>query len=532
MPGLDRTARRLAATATVVLAPALLAPLIFAAVILAPVSQSNAQALGSNQPWIMPFNVGQPTPSDPPKNKIASQRDVYDFMWKTFVAVSWPQRIGGNRAQPDTGAGLAPWGAGDQSEGPVVWQSYRRPNEVFVKPRKWPINWNAAPRGIQVTCAPSSGLEPLTISTYSTNYSDNSDGLNQPYIQANYSTGPVTDQNGNYLRYEVGMNQAYFTYVGHYRYYNPKKQENAVARFIKFVEKRNRPPKPSNKRNARPFQPLPNGTEGFLTDLPDYARQGIVEWKAAWKVLDGDDIEERFYRRWAYFLNPDGFCTGPVKVGLVALHIHRVTTHGHFGTTFEQVDNTNLQPAYSASAVSGASPLPAHASLNPGGLDTPAYPNGYEVCNSLGQDCVSGVGGDIPAPLPDGMHLPRVRPITNIVRQVPIPDEVQEVNAEWREKLRGTVWFYYQMIGAQNPNVDTPNPDLGPGVRGAQVSNTTNLINTALESYTQKGWSCALCHQNAFPLGVSQTLPPFGQAWDPLHTISFLLQNARTNKGD
>jgi hypothetical protein len=477
----------------------------------------------------MPFDVGQPT-ANSPAQIIGSQRQIYDFMWKTFVAINWPQKAGGNRAQPETRAGLAPWGPGDQSEGPVVWQTYRRPNEVFVKPRKWPLKWNDSPPRSVATCSSGDPFQPLTISSFSTSYSDDSNGLNQPYIQANYPTGPVTDQNGNYLRYEVGLNQSYFTYIGRYRYYNANRQVKTVAKYIKYVEKKGKAPNPSNKRNAARFQPLPNGYEAYLSGLPDHARQGIVEWKAAWKVLGGNDNPERFYRRWAYFLNPDGSCSGPVKVGLVALHIHRVTPFGHIGTTFEQVDNTALQRAYSGHDVSGAAPLPPHASLNPGGETSPDYPNGYAVCNSLGIECKSGVGGEIPAALKDGDPLPRSRPITNVVRQVPIPDAVQEVNAEWRDKLRGSVWFYYQMIGTQNPNVDTPNFDLGPGVRGAQVSNTTNLINTALESYTQKGWSCALCHQNAAPLGVSLPLPPFGKAWDPLHTISFLLQNAQTNK--
>jgi hypothetical protein len=60
--------------------------------------------------------------------------------------------------------------------------------------------------------------------------------------------------------------------------------------------------------------------------------------------------------------------------------------------------------------------------------------------------------------------------------------------------LKESVWFYYQLIGTQNPNLnDKPNGHLGPGVIGAQASNVQNLINTTLESYTQKGVQlCAL----------------------------------------
>jgi hypothetical protein len=257
----------------------------------------------------------------------------------------------------------------------------------------------------------------------------------------------------------------------------------------------------------------------------------MIEWKAAWKILGGDDIAERFYRRYAFFLNPDGSCTGPFKVGLVGFHIHRVTANGHIGGTFEQVDNTRLQRAYSSAAVAGAAGLPDHASLNPGGRTSPDSPNGYEVCDSAGNNCVSGVGGIVPKPIQDGDVLPADPQISNIIRQIPIPADVQKRNAAWRKKLKGSVWFYYQMIGTQNANVDEPNPNLGPGVRGAQVSNTNNLINTTLESYTQAGWNCAQCHLNAFPLGVTLPLPPFEDAYEPLHLISFLLQTARSSSG-
>lgn len=493
--------------------------------------QAKAQVLDYDQPWIMPFDVnGDNTPEN--------QRQVFEFVWQTFVALNWPQLQGGARAQPDTSGGLAPWGSAQQSEGPVVWQSYRHPNEVFEPPKNWPISWSDPSPDPQTVCPPVAGLQPLIINSFGTNYSDNSDGLNQPFIQANYPTGPVADQNGNYLRYEVGLNQAYFTYIGHFRYYDPRRQTRAVREYVKFVEQNGVAPTASNRRNAKQFQALPGGSEAYLKGLPDYALQGILEWKSAWKILGGDDIPERFYRRFAYFLNPDGSCTGPVLVGLVGFHIHRVTPNaGHIGATFEQVDNTRLQAAYSSQDVEGAAGLPTHASLNPGGQVSPIYPNGYEVCDFQGNNCQSGIAagqpGGVPTPIRDGEVLLNNPEITNVVRQVAIDEDVQEVNAEWREKLKGSVWFYYQMIGAQNANIDEPNSNLGPGVRGAQVSSTNHLINTTLESYTQtNGWSCALCHQNATPLGVSLPLPPFGEAWDALHTISFLLQNAQTNGND
>jgi len=487
-----------------------------------------AQIADVKTPSIMPFDVGQDMPGDPVD--LVDQASVYNFMWETFVALNWPQdqRRRAGRAEPDGSGDLAPWG-GTGSPPPAVWQSYLRPGQVFVAPKDWPVKWDAPTEPAKCSNIDASGF--LVISPNSTNYDDgNSDGMNQPFTQATYATGPIIDQNGNYLRFEVGLNQAYFTYVGHYRYYVPKRQEKAVRRFIAYVQdEQQAPPKEDNPKTPY-FQPLPNGTEGYLQHLPDYALQGIAEWKAAWKILDGDDKPERFFRQTAVFLNPDGTCTQPVTAGLVGFHIHRVTPNfNHIGATFEQVDNTLLQPAYSAAAVAGAAELPAHASLNPGTTVAPVYDNGYQVCDSNGQNCEGGIGGNLPALVKDKTPLPSAPPIVNVARQVPIPDDVQAVNAEWRDRLKGKALFYYQLIGTQNRSLREPNPTLGPGTLGSQVSSTNNLINTTLESYTQAGWSCALCHQNATPLGVGLPLPPFGEAYEALRTISFLLQNAQHN---
>ena len=495
------------------------------------VDRGSTQTLPS-EPWVMPFDIPAPTSN-------VTQKDIYEFMWQTFIALNWPHKTGGSRGEPDTEKTLAPWSDGLTSDGPVVWETYRRPDQVFLPPSEWPITWNEElPQNV---CFPGSGSKIKVLNVNETDYSEFADGINQPFTQANYPTGPVLDQNKNYLRYEVTMNQSYFSYISFFQYYRAETQKRAVRNYINFTERTGEPPPPlktwQSGRSARFFQPLPNGKEAYLTrvfKLPPYALQGIVEIKATWKVLGEGDVPGRFYRREVFFLNPDGECTGPHVIGLLGYHIHRVIPFGtvrdfeHIGTTFEQVDNVSLPPDEEG----GPFPLPPHPSLNPG-IDSdspPPYLNGYQV---NGQ---SGRSGLIPPPLQDGEPLPEKseRPITNISRQVPVSPDVKEVNAKFRGLLRErqSVWFYYKMIGTSNPNLNNPpnppNPYLGPGIAGAQYSNGQNLINTALESYTQEGWACQRCHLNAFPQGVSFPLPSFEEKFKALHIISFLLLNAKS----
>jgi hypothetical protein len=489
--------------------------------------------------WLLPFDINirhKPSAAAGSTSPSFTQEDIYEFAWQSFIALSWPANRHGDRGEPATQRRLSPWDERPQSRGPVVWETYRRPDQVFLAPALWPFSWNDDFPPEECSGADQPFSRVLNVNV--TNYSENADGINQPYTHAHYPTGPVLDQNERYLRYEVAMNESYFSYIKHYRYFRPQRQIRSVRAFVSFVKEYDRTPPKQNDPNSRFFQPLPNGEEAYLTSvfrLKPYALQGIVEVKAAWKLLGGSDVPGRFYRRRVFFLNPNGECSGPHLVGLVGLHIHRVVPFGksgannlgaHIGATFEQVDNVKLRRDSRSHA--GPFPLPPHPSLNPGlgSANPPPYLNGYEVGGE------SGFSGLIPGPLADGQDLPPVskRPMTNVSREVPIPGDVEAVNRQYRNKLKGSVWFYYQLIGTQNPNLnDKPNGHLGPGVIGAQASNVQNLINTTLESYTQNGFSCARCHLNAFPQGVQLPLPPFEQNFAPLHVISFLLLNAKEN---
>ncbi|UHQ55918.1 hypothetical protein [Microbulbifer sp. YPW16] len=483
-----------------------------------------AESLLVDRPWIMPFDVNQRFRPQLPGNTPAgdpSQLDIYEFAWQSFIALNWPYREGGLRGEPDPRARLAPISNTYDPERVVVWETYMSPETVFVHPQQWPVEWGQPDfTGLQRVARP-----PCYVGDYAYG-KPFAPGINQPYTNANVPTGPVVDQNRRYLRVEVTQSQPYFTYIKQFGYYDADTQAQVVQDYIDYADANNAAP-PLAKHPGDParryFQRVPEGTEFYIDALPPWAQQGMTEVKAAWKVLktEGEDadIPGRYFRRVLQFPLPDGSLSEPTLMGLVGFHIHRVTPFGHLPSTFEHIDNVKV-----GRKLFDTLPKPARPALNPGGVNgRPArYPNGYEV-NGEG-----GVANVIPLPYKAGEALvpQQEREMVNVSRVTPIPPDVQLVNYKYQALLKDSVWSYYQLIGTQNKNLREPNPHLGPGIPGPQHSNVQNLVNTTLETYTQKGFSCARCHLNAFPHGV-ESFPPYEARFENLHVMSFLLLNAK-----
>ncbi|MFV8782542.1 hypothetical protein ACNKU7_08985 [Microbulbifer sp. SA54] len=488
------------------------------------------QLPGWQTPWLLPFDLNHPGyPADPDNYQTppAQQQDTYDFAWQSFIALNWPWKEGGPGGQPDPGAKLAGIANNATPHPIVVWESYMQPETAFTPPQYWPVNWGN-PEFAELQRQPSPPC-------YSNSYVYGrpfAAGINQPYTNSNVPTGPLVDQNKEFVRVEVLLSQPYFRYIKQFKYYDADNQILAVNNFIEYANEHEAAPIPARNPydDSSKFQPLPTGLEFYLRDLPLYARQGITEVKAAWKVLKTSgpdaDIPGRYFRRILQFPLPDGTLSEPKLMGLVGFHIHRVTPFGHLPSTFEHVDNVRLQKRFNDPL-----PLPAHPALNPGIeggqflAGAPQYPNGYEV------DGRSGEAGLIPPAFKLGDLLPQKSDIkqVNVSRETPIPADVQLANRKYQWLLRDTVWSYYQLIGTQNKNLQAPNRHLGPGIPGAQHSNVQNLVNTTLETYTQKGFSCSRCHLNAFPHGVS-VFPPYEERFEALHVMSFLLLNAKSGQ--
>ncbi|MBY6212343.1 hypothetical protein KUV95_12350 [Microbulbifer agarilyticus] len=481
-------------------------------------------------PWLLPFDLNHPQyPANPDAYKTppASQQDTYDFAWQSFIALNWPWQQGGPGGQPDPNQQLAGIANNTAPHPIVVWESYMEPEKAFTPPKHWPVDWGN-PEFLNLQREPSPPC-------YSNSYvygKPFAPGINQPYTNANVPTGPLVDQNKEFVRVEVKLSQPYFQYIKQFKYYDADNQVIAVDNYIDYANQHDAAPNPAQgpHDDSSNFQPLPTGLEFYLRDLPLYARQGITEIKAAWKVLKTEgpdaDIPGRYFRRVLQFPLPDGGLSEPTLMGLIGFHIHRVTPFGHLPSTFEHVDNVRLEKRFHDSL-----PLPAHPALNPGAESqygasaSPNYPNGYEVGGKTGE------AGLIPSAFKQGDTLPTKADIkqVNVSRETPIPIDVQIANKKYQWLLRDSVWSYYQLIGTQNKSLQVPNSSLGPGIPGAQHSNTENLVNTTLETYTQKGFSCSRCHLNAFPHGVT-VYPPYEKRFEDLHVMSFLLLNARSGR--
>ena len=428
------------------------------------------------------------------------QNNFYDFMWQSFIALNWPHEEGGERGQPSQSDSiLTQSGAGELPFS--VWETYREPAEIFLPPSQWNDypEWNSAapkPAGVELP----KGARPLLSYAPLVEYASD---IFQPDFFPD-STGLLVDQSGHVVRYEVAVNQAFFTYVKHFQYFDCNQQ---IADVLLSVED---PSSPGGFQQPPFGTPSELGSGGYLAGLPIWARQGMVDVKAAWKVLDPErgDRPERYLHRQIYTND------GVRLMGLVALHILRFTPNGpekqgRVAATFEQVDNVSLKedvcPGYEATTEP-----PLRPSFNSG-----APPSAVQAR--------LGFEGPIPTSSPTPVDIYRV---------TEIPSGVQAANCKYRQLLRGSVFENYQLIGTQNKHPGKVVPQSDPTGNGHEgpvtgtYTNTNNLINSALESYTQNNYSCILCHVRARPQGVPKKALEVNQ----FKTLTFLLQSAYGRK--
>ena len=436
------------------------------------------------------------------------------YMWESFVALNWPAERG-VRGEPDTGASKP------AGRSPVVWETYAQPQEVFLLSS----DWATYPTWDQIKTLPA-GLTVNKAQALCKGYSPETDiiiyDINQPNISIRSGpVAPLMDQHRRYVRYQVAMNRSYFEYVRENRYFDAAVQRKAVD-ISEQAQFAGRESAPDGAFKAIPF------------DTGE--RPGMLEIKSAWRVLDPEfDKPQRYYTRPGFILNPDRTrCErAPAGLGLVALHIHRLTRLSHAASTFEQIDNMAiLDPA----EAKGLRP-----SFNPG-VAKKTQTNIWPPYGNLGFD------GKLPPLITAKSTLPprEMRQPNNISRATPIPDTVRKINQEYQKRYAGSPLRYYQLINSQHVRSECrmretdkfAHPQQWDPVTCPQP-NTATLINAALESYTQLvnpftnmpyNYSCQDCHAHARPCGFAGVIKPELTFRPEFMVMSYLLSKAKFPK--
>lgn len=352
------------------------------------------------------------------------------FSWQTFVALNWPASKDGKPL---------PCKITDSLESKRVWEYYPDSDVIF---------------GDTTGCTTcNSSCEDLFVRISKGKFTINPDG---EFTEADGHA--LIDKNLNFVVYNVQVNPAEAGYI-----------DSLKAQ-------------------------LPNlSTVNFPT--------GAMELKTAWRILDinkGDDTSRYYSRSATIYVPAENSETGQAlcisaTIGLVGFHIaYKVPSENHLDPwiwiTFEQVDNvpTSIDEAQMArqqpSRYSFYNPLCVNCPINtpPGGTDDGKFKWAAKPPYAIKHANI--------APKGEGEGVDTFG--TQVVRDFPIYYTTQLMNREWQQKLAGTPFQYYQLVGTQWGTT----PDGPPFNKITFVP--TLLANTTQETYfqTQPIASCGACH--------------------------------------
>jgi hypothetical protein len=405
------------------------------------------------------------------------QREFDLYSWQMFLALNWPTDGTGKAAPKLT----------DTSFGAPHWTLWHSSNDIFqtdgATPDACKVQTAARAEALlkkALNKPVSKGLNAFSTANIAadlrgTRYLGVMSAVGELNAATTLSeigqafTGPLIDQNGEFVFYEILMDPNEVSYVCQNGLYNINGQV-AFSGAGKTVS-------------------MPSGT-------PDKDWSGSFELKLAWKIMTpGKDDASRFYTMPAVIMDqgPDGKpVERKVTVGLVGMHIgHKSQTSPQWiWSTFEQIDNLAVDPIM-------------HPKLNPSFND----PN-CEIC-TVNQLPIADANGNF------------ARVPTQASRTIPIPPDKQALNAQAQAELRrqGSVWQFYQLIDTQWPTSPTTKPTpwnagLGGSVENKPGGNPTPvmLTNITMETYFQAGNQQACNAQENVPNDANCVSPPSAQA--------------------
>lgn len=406
------------------------------------------------------------------KKEFAKVQRLFDlWSWQAFISLNWPTDQHGVRLADVKDYSAAP---------PAAWTLWSNSTDIFLPAGATPSICGkpaaelalSLTRNTNVPVAP--GLKPFALPAdfdkRKTLLLGNISAVGElspikPLDDISQAfSGPLVDQNGNFVYYEIMMDPHEVKYTCENKLYSV----NGQKEFSKTHQKID----------------LPSGV-----DTEDAS--GAFELKLAWKILEAGDDPSRYLSMPAFVATVVNGqqVDKPVRVGLVGMHIaHKSKSSPQWiWSTFEQVDNLEVDSV-------------AHRDLKPSFFDP-----GCSIC-AVNQEPSKQGGKWIPSPK------------TQASRGIPIPGDKLALNAEAEAALAkiGSPLQYYQLIDTQWPTdpaaPPTPwNAGLPGAVNNKPGGNPTPvyLTNITMETYFQKGAQPA-CQQEEVPNSI-----PCPPQWNP-----------------
>jgi hypothetical protein len=403
-----------------------------------------------------------------------AQRLFDIFAWRAFAALNSPALPNG---QPDLSRSL-----GDVGSGPLVWEFWQQPSNIFLPDRAVP-KWANSP--------------DHTMDHYKAGWRQT------PSVNEGKQafSGPLVDQQGHWVHYVSLVNRREFDYF--------------VENGLYFLEGQE-----AFSENHQVRFPVNTDT--------DY---GAIEIKLAWKRLsDAEIASHRFLVRDMPVVSYRPSCSTPPDavipahksgnaadnensrrtptqtLGLIGMHIAMRTRSSPqwIWATFEQIDNTRLD----LTSGDDNHKLPSHPSLA-----NPDNPRALVSANLLpdynGPSCNGKPANDWDEAPNEGNHSlnkpeslpPGFLPPVEVMRLVPPPQGTERVNIEAQAflKSKNSVLRFYELDGTQWPK--HPKSPAVPGGEGTAPESIIRkmpgemvpvyLTNATMETYFQKGFQVA-----------------------------------------
>ena len=243
-----------------------------------------------------------------------TQRAFDIFAWQSFISINWP--VSDFYGLPDTKRTFE-----DGKRAATVWETWMPEHQVFgkFKPGEKP-EWNGRrlpPQACQLTAVEPAGdtaepdgekggatAMPMKMLEQVSKVPRDLEQIVQPFA------APLVDQNGEYVRYEILMNQVMFDYIVDNDLYTKEGVDQAES------------------------------IEPTFGSNPE-ARPGSMVIKAAWKVMQPDEDTSKIHIARALVIDPDTAECSREVMGLVGLHlvVRTANAPGWIWATFEHVDN-------------------------------------------------------------------------------------------------------------------------------------------------------------------------------------------------